>query len=135
MEQIPHKENTIVDELPKLDLNDLKGNTDIIIEYMGRLGIETKPKILFINLLDWRILIISYLKEKTSPSSDPQSTKLRVKAFRYILIDDILYKKSFTFSYLCYLGQDEVDYVLREIYEGIYGQHLGGRALAQKAFK
>ncbi|KAL0448665.1 UNVERIFIED_CONTAM: hypothetical protein Slati_1422900 [Sesamum latifolium] len=33
------------------------------------------------------------------------------------------------------LGQDKVEYVLREIHEGSYGNHSGGRALASKALR
>ena len=57
--------------------------------------------------------------------TEAKSAKLKVKVVRYILIDNILYKKSFSLPYLKCLGQDEVEYALREIHEGIYGQHLG----------
>ena len=134
LKQIPC-ENTKTNELSKLDLNDLKGNKRILIEYMGWPSTKTKPEILFIDPPDWRSLIISNLKEWASLSSDPQSTKPKIRASKYILISDILYVKSLNMPYLHCLGCDEADYVLRETYEGIYGQHLRERALVHKALR
>ena len=75
------------------------------------------------------------MKEGASSSNDPQLTKLQIKASKYILIDDILYKKSFTIPYLKCLGENKVDYTLKEIQEVICGQHLRERALAHKALR
>ncbi|KAK3015328.1 hypothetical protein RJ639_007271 [Escallonia herrerae] len=54
---------------------------------------------------------------------------------RYAIIEDVLYKHSFTLLYLCCLTPLEADYALREVHEGICGQHLGGRALAHKVLR
>uniref|UniRef100_A0A2N9ERP1 Integrase catalytic domain-containing protein n=1 Tax=Fagus sylvatica TaxID=28930 RepID=A0A2N9ERP1_FAGSY len=44
----------------------------------------------------------------------------------------ILYKRSFSLPYLRCLAPDEVKYVMREIHEGICGNHSGARALQKK---
>ena len=75
---------------------------------------------------DWRNPVIEYLKSPTI-ATESESTKLRIHAAKYILIDDVLYKKSFNFPYLRCLGSEEAQYALREIHEGICGQHMGGR--------
>ena len=76
------------------------------------------------------------LPSKWVPTSTKvESAKLRVKAGRYILINDILYKRSFFLPYLRYLGQDEVKYAPREIHKRIYDQHFRGRSLDHKAFR
>ncbi|KAK3025048.1 hypothetical protein RJ639_044799 [Escallonia herrerae] len=49
--------------------------------------------------------------------------------------DGVLYKKSFSLPYLKCLSPREVDYALREVHEGICGQHLGGRNLAHKILR
>ena len=66
---------------------------------------------------------------------EPESAKLRIQATKYILIDEVLYKKSFSLPYLKCLGSNEAQYALREIHEGICGQHMGGRSLSCKALK
>ena len=73
---------------------------------------------MIIEVLDWKSPIIEYLKNPATDTKS-ESVKLRIRATRYILIDDILYKKSFSFPYLRCLGPDEAHYVLREIHEGI----------------
>ncbi|KAK2996170.1 hypothetical protein RJ639_029539 [Escallonia herrerae] len=49
--------------------------------------------------------------------------------------EGILYKKSFTLPYLRCLRPSESLYALQEVHEGICGQHLGGRTLAQKILR
>ncbi|KAK3037092.1 hypothetical protein RJ639_029934 [Escallonia herrerae] len=54
---------------------------------------------------------------------------------RYAVVEDVLYKRSFTLPYLRCLTPTEADYALWEVHEGICGQHLGGRALAHKVLR
>ncbi|KAK3008565.1 hypothetical protein RJ639_013962 [Escallonia herrerae] len=55
--------------------------------------------------------------------------------FRYALVEGTLYKKSFSLPYLRCLRPSESLYALQEVHEGICGQHLGGRTLAQKILR
>jgi hypothetical protein len=48
------------------------------------------------------------------------------------MLQGILYKRSFSLPYLRCLAPDEVEYVMREIYEGICGNHSGARSLKKK---
>ena len=41
-------------------------------------------------------------------------------------------KKGFSRPYLRCLGNEEVDYVMREVHEGICGNHSGSRSLVHK---
>ena len=58
--------------------------------------------------------------------------KLKVRAARFVLIKDVLYKRGFSRPYLKCLGNEEADYVMREVHEGIYGNHSGSRSLVHK---
>ena len=69
------------------------------------------------------------------PNTPLHKKRLEKKASSYALIDGILYKKSFTFLLLRCLSISEANYVLREIHKGVCGNHLRGRALAQKALR
>ncbi|KAK2998191.1 hypothetical protein RJ639_023764 [Escallonia herrerae] len=55
--------------------------------------------------------------------------------FRYALVEGTLHKKSFSLPYLRCLCPSESLYALQEVHEGICGQHLGGRTLAQKILR
>lgn len=60
------------------------------------------------------------------------SKKLKCQAARYILIDEVLYRLGNTLPFLQYLDKDEVNYVQRESYKGIFGNHSGARSLVIK---
>ena len=81
---------------------------------------------------NWITLIVSYLKDDTLPDGKEATRKLKVQAARFILIKDVLYKRSFSRPYLRCLGPEEVDYVMKEVHEGIYGNYFGSRSLVHK---
>ena len=58
--------------------------------------------------------------------------KLKVQASRLVLIKDVLSKKGFSHLYLRCLGTEEADYIMREVHEGIYGNHSRARSLMNK---
>ena len=69
--------------------------------------------------------IISYLKDGRLPEGKDKARKLRVRSTRYVLMDEVLYKRGFSQPYLRCLALDEVNYVLREVHEGACGNHSG----------
>lgn len=50
----------------------------------------------------------------------------------FMLIDGILYWWNSAGPFLRCLGEQEADYVLREIHKGFYGSYVGGHTLARK---
>ncbi|XP_075641959.1 uncharacterized protein LOC142613482 [Castanea sativa] len=80
---------------------------------------------------DWTAPIVAYLKDGKLPDSRQDARKLKVKAARFVLIKGILYKRGFSRPYLRCLGHDEADYVMREVHEGICGNHSGSRTTAR----
>ncbi|XP_073120816.1 uncharacterized protein [Henckelia pumila] len=81
----------------------------------------------------WKYEIIAYLMRGNLPANQIEARKLRVRAARFTIIDGELYKKGFSSPYLKCLTPAKGNYVLREIHEGICGNHIAGRALAGKA--
>ena len=49
-----------------------------------------------------------------------------------MLIRDVLYKIGFSCPYLRCLSHEEADYIMREVYEGICGNHSRVRLLVHK---
>ena len=76
--------------------------------------------------------IVVYLKEGRLLEDKDEVRKLRIKAAKYVLIDEVLYKRGFSQPYLRCLAPDESNYVLREIHEGLCGNHSGARTLVHK---
>ncbi|XP_073137334.1 uncharacterized protein [Henckelia pumila] len=83
----------------------------------------------------WKYEIINYLMRGNLPANQVEARKLRVRAARFTIIDGELYKRGFSSPYPKCLTPAKENYVLREIHEGICGNHLGGRALAGKALR
>ena len=82
--------------------------------------------------INWTTPIASYLKNGVLPDEKEAARKLKVRASRFVLIKDVLYKRSFSRPYLRCLGNEEADYVMREIQEGICGNHSESRSLVYK---
>ena len=81
---------------------------------------------------NWMTPIVGYLKEGKLPQGRDEAHKLRIKSVKYILMDNVLYKRGFSQPYLRCLAPDEANYVLREVHEGACGNHSGARSLAHK---
>ena len=80
-------------------------------------------------------LIVLYLKEGKLPKGKDEAKKLRVRAAKYVLMDEVLYKRGFSQPYLRCLASDKANYVLREVYEGACGNHSGARSLIPKVVR
>ncbi|KAM2913348.1 hypothetical protein COP2_044016 [Malus domestica] len=83
----------------------------------------------------WITPIYKFLAHGTLPNDKVQAKQIRYKSARYLIINDQLYKRGFTLPYLRCLTPAETEIVLREIHEGVCGDHAGSRSLAHKTFR
>ena len=128
--QIPKEENMEADTLAKEA--SATGATDEFDEVQYIPSIDL-PKVQQIeNEENWMTPIISYLKDGNLPEGKDEARKLRVRAARYFLIDETLYKRGFSQPHLRCLAPDEANYVLQEVHEGACGNHSGARSLIHK---
>ena len=81
---------------------------------------------------NWTTTIASYLKDGVLPDEKEAARKLKVWAARFVLIKYVLYKRGFSCPYLRCLGNKEANYVMKEVHEGICGNHSGSRSLVHK---
>ena len=84
---------------------------------------------------NWTTPLISYLKTGVLPNGSDAARKVKVQASRFVLIKDVLYKRGFSQLYLRCLCHGKADYVMREVHEGIYGNHSGARSLVHKLIR
>ena len=80
-------------------------------------------------------LIWDYLVDETLPSDPKEASKLRARSARFTLHRGTLYKRGFSTPILKCVGKEDADYILREVHEGIYGNHIGARTLAGKILR
>ena len=83
----------------------------------------------------WMNMILSYIRDGTLLVDRKQTKRLKCRVARYTLLNGVLYRRGFTLPFLRCLDDKEVNYVLREVHEGICGNHSGARTLAFKVLR
>ena len=131
--QIPWEENMEADtSVEEASVNEAMDEFDEI-QYM--------PSIDLLEILqiegeeNWITLIVSYLKDRRLPKGKDEARKLRVMLARFVLMDEVTYKRGFSQPYLRCLAPDEANYVLREVHEGACGNHSEARSLVHKVVR
>ena len=81
---------------------------------------------------NWMTPIVIFLKDGRLLEDKDEARKLTIKAAKYVLINEVLYKWGFSQPYLRCLAPNELNYVLRENHDRVCGNHLGARALVHK---
>ena len=61
--------------------------------------------------------IISFLQDDHLPQDVEEAKKVRKRAARFTILNDTLYKRSFSMPYLKCVDEEVAKYILEEIYE------------------
>ena len=83
----------------------------------------------------WMDPIWDYLLNGILPSDPKEASKLRARSARFALLQGTLYKRGFSTPLLKCIGDEDANYVLREVHEGICGNHIRARALVGKTLR
>ena len=81
----------------------------------------------------WMDPIRLYIATGELPNNRSRAHKIQIQFARFPLVEGQLYKRSLGWPYLKCLTSEQGQYVLAELYEGICGNHPGGRTLAHRA--
>ena len=92
--QIPREENVEADTLAKEAST--TGPMDEFDEVQYVLSIDLLEVQQIENRENWMTPIVSYLKDGKLPEGKDEARKLRVRAARYVLMDEVLYKRGFS---------------------------------------
>ena len=128
--QIPREENVNANRLARLA--SLGEEINGLLEVQGRPSIEEETVNSIRGNVSWMSPIIHYFKEGKLPKEKTEARKLRIRASHFQLLGGTLYKMGFSRPHLRYLSPEEANYVIREVHEGVCGNHSGARALAHK---
>ena len=135
---IPRTKNSRADALVKLaraPQEDLSRSTPV--EYLTEpsidLGsVEVTP---VGSEPSWMDPIWDYIIDGRLPDDPKEDSKSRTRLAKFTNHRGSLYKRGFFTPILkCIAGKD-ADYVLREVHEGVCGNHIGARALAGKVLR
>ena len=131
--QILREENMEVDALAKeASANEAIDEFDEV-QYIPSIDLPEVQQVQ--NEGNWMTPIKSYLKDGRLPEGKDEARKLRVRSARYVLLNEVLYKRGFSQPYLRCLAPDEANYMLREVHEGARGNHSGVRSLIHKVVR
>ncbi|XP_075633667.1 uncharacterized protein LOC142606157 [Castanea sativa] len=128
--QIPREENQDADRLGKVASAEPMIIPDQVLSFIQLSSLLNGTSMQeVISEHCWMAPITAYLKDCKFPDNKEVARKLKVKATRFVLIKDVLYKRGFSRPYLRCLDHNEADYVMREVYEGVCDNHSGSRGL------
>lgn len=83
----------------------------------------------------WKTPIWEYIQKGILPEDKSEARKIKYKAARYTAYEGSLYRRGFNQPLLKCIAGEECHYVLREVHQGICGNHSGGSSLAQKILR
>src|ERR1051325_4488025 len=77
-------------------------------------------------------LIVQYLQQDVFSDDKEKARQIKKVSARYIIMNNKLFKMGRAFPMLRCVLEDGVNLVMKEVHEGVCGNHLGGRSLASK---
>ena len=138
IKHIPRAENSRADALEKLATalqEDLGRSTSV--EYLAEPSIDPYSMVVALvrSVLSWMDPIGDYINDGTLPDDPKEATKIRVRSSRFTNHKGSLYKRGFVTPFLKCIAGEDTEYVLREVHEGICGNHIGDRTFAGKVLR
>ena len=135
---IPREENSRADALAKLataSQEDLGKSTPV--EYLAKPSIDLcDVEVALVEYkLSWMEPIWDYIIDGHLPDDPKEAAKIRTRSARFTNHKGSLYKRGFFTPILKCIAGKNIEYMLREVHEGICGNHIGARALAGKVLR
>ena len=138
VKHVPRAENSRADALAKLATalqEDLGRST--LVEYLAEPSIDPYSMVVAPvgSVPSWMDPIWDYVNDGTLPDDPKEAAKIRVRSSRFTNHKGSLYKRGFFTPFLKCIAGEDTEYVLREVHEGIFGNHIGARTLAGKVLR
>ena len=135
VKHVPREENSRADALAKLTTasqEDLGRSTPV--EYLAEPSID--PYSMTVapveSVPSWMDPIWNYIIDGSLPDDPKEAAKIRARSAKFTNHKGSLYKRGFFTPFLKCIAGEDTKYVLREVHEGICGNHIGAQALARK---
>lgn len=134
LRHVPRSENNRADLLSKLASGNVKGGLSTVIRQ-----VPTKPTVECFSVTasgthkDWKNEIIQMIQRQDEGQA--LSVEKAKQIARYCLMGDDLYRRGYVTPLLKCLVEGEIEYVMRELHEGVCGRHTGGRTLQARVLR
>ena len=138
IKHVPRAENSRADALAKLataSQEDLSKSTPI--EYLVEPSIDLYGEVVAQvgSKPTWIEPIWDYIIDGSLPDDPKEAAKIRARSTKFTNHKGSLYKRGFFTPFLKCIAGNDTEYVLREVHEGICGNHIGARTLAGKVLR
>ena len=138
VKHVPRAENSGAEALAKLTTasqEDLGRSTPV--EYLAEPSID--PYSMVVASIEfvpsWMDPIWNYIIDGSLLDDLKEAAKIRARSARFTNHKGSLYKRGFFTPFLKCIAGEDTRYILREVHEGIYVNHVGARALAGKVLR
>ena len=135
---VPRVENLRVDALAKLATTSWEDLDRLVpIEHLPEpsVKIDNEEVSSVMSEPSWMDPIWDYLVDRILPSNPKEASKLRTRSATFTIHWGALYKRGFSIPIIKCVGKEDANYVLREVHEGICGNHIGARSLVAKTLR
>nr|XP_023903350.1 uncharacterized protein LOC112015208 [Quercus suber] len=124
------------DEVSKIaSSEETKSGTGLMMEIQRNPSIEEISTFAVRGTNSWMTPIMSFLQDGHLPQNTDEAKKVKKRSPRFMILNDALYKRGFSMPYLRCVDEGEAEYVLREVHEGICGDHAGPKSLVRKIMR
>ena len=138
VKHVPRAENSQADALAKLATTSWEDlGSRILVEHLPEplVNNDNEEVSLMMSKPSWMDPIWDYLVEGTLPNNLKEASKLRPRSASFTIHQGTLYKRGFSTPILKCVGKQDANYVLREVHEGICGNHIGAWTFASKTLR
>ncbi|XP_074298289.1 uncharacterized protein LOC141629138 [Silene latifolia] len=144
IKQIPREQNVEADALATLGATFKTGNisTIPIVHVLEPATLKSQQEAEKVcstsseeSTPDWRKPYLDWLQNDVLPADKKEVRGFKMKASRFLLIDNVLFRKSHAGPNLRCLDREESQAVLHDIHSGECGNHAGGRSLSNKVLR
>ena len=138
VKHVPRAKNSRADALAKLATASQEDLGRLIpIEHLPKpsVSVDNREVSPVMSEPSWMDPIWDYLVDGTFPSDSKEASKLGSRSARFTVHQGTLYKQGFSAPILKCVGKEDTNYILREVHEGICGNHIEARTLAEKTLR
>ena len=111
--QIPRSQNMIVDEIAKqTSSKERPTSMGLEMEVQKHPSIEEVSTFAIQSASSQMTPILSFLQDRHLPQDVEEARKVKKRAAKFTILNDTLYKRSFSIPYLKCANEEEVKYIL-----------------------
>ena len=135
---VPRAENLQADALAKLATTSREDLDKLVpAEHLPEPSVNVDNEEVSLVMFEpsWMDPIWDYLVDGILSNDPKETSKLRTRSARFTIHRGTLYKRDFSTPILKCVGKEDANYMLKEVHEGICGNHIGARTLATKTLR